>query len=111
MARNFVPVTKVKRDNRTLEQWGKMCLEGAYGQHMADSSFSTAEANFVSHVQGSKLGGMKIRHIRRRDVQEFANGIRAKKVCKVSSQSNDGHKAMARMCAAAIDKALPEKLR
>lgn len=65
----------------TLQEWAFWCMNpeneryGGYGRGLAKTTFSTNETIRLCNIEGSKLGGMKLKSIEQFHIQLFADQI------------------------------------
>jgi hypothetical protein len=59
----------------TLQDWALSCMEGRYGQKLADSTFDTNESIRLNHVQDRPVGKKRLDKLTHEDCQRFADGI------------------------------------
>lgn len=69
----------------TLAEFARMCMNeddptfGWYGQSLKDSSYDTNATHLEVHLVGSKLGNLKLNAVTSLEVEQWVQGIQAKK--------------------------------
>lgn len=76
------------RQMPTVAEFARMCMNeddptfGWYGRSLKDSSYDTNATHLETHLVGSKLGNLKLKVATSLDVEQWVNGIQAKKWAK-----------------------------